>query len=259
MGLTAAASSSRSKRALSVTWPRVTPRLRASRTSPSQRANTPGSFMEGLKKRWFTERTSMLTRPPPTGPSAAPNPVMLRIISSGVSYGRTTTLSIPKLPSHAVELELPRHVESRYLRIGFLQQIAKLVRDHRRLDPNLDLEIDRAKSLRHAHAIGVHEAGVRAVFMRQRRQEPKVAARKFVQQVGLDEQLAPRLVLGTIQPGRIVPGNRPSIHVHSAPEPAAQRNRARGGALFSHDRALAYVLGAERRRREQCGRPTLDD
>jgi hypothetical protein len=36
--------------------------------------------MEGLKNRWFTDRTSTNTLDAPTMPSAAPNPVMLRIM-----------------------------------------------------------------------------------------------------------------------------------------------------------------------------------
>src|SRR4051812_12769019 len=112
--------------------------------------------MDGLKKRWFTERTSTLTRPPPTSPSAAPNPVMLRIISSRVSYARATTLSIrravgppparpsvPELPAHAVELHLPRHEEARHLGVPLLKQVPELVRHHRRLDPDLQLEVER--------------------------------------------------------------------------------------------------------------------
>jgi hypothetical protein len=39
---------------------------------------------------------------------AAPNPVMLRIMASRASYGATTILSIPKVPSDAVKRGLPR-------------------------------------------------------------------------------------------------------------------------------------------------------
>src|SRR5215203_5824865 len=96
--------------------------------------------MDGLKKRWFTDRTSTLTRPLPTTPSAAPNPVMLRIISSSVSYGTATRLSIPEIPSHAVELRLPRHLESWNQHVPLLKQVAELVRDDRGLDADLEPE-----------------------------------------------------------------------------------------------------------------------
>jgi hypothetical protein len=39
--------------------------------------------MLGLKKRWLTVRTSMLTPAVPTLPSADPNPVMLDIMNYG--------------------------------------------------------------------------------------------------------------------------------------------------------------------------------
>src|SRR3954469_18347880 len=112
--------------------------------------------MDGLKKRWFTERTSTLTRPPPTNPSAAPNPVMLRIISSGLSYGATTTLSIPEIPSHPVELRLARHQEAPDQAVPLLEHVAELIGDDRRLDPNLQPE-GHDPRVRHAQQVAVEQ------------------------------------------------------------------------------------------------------
>src|SRR5260221_443052 len=147
-------STSRSNRANSVTWPRETPRRMASRTSPSHRASTPGSLMDGLKNRWLTERTSTLTRPLPTSPSAAPKPVMLRIISSRVSYDAATILSIPEIPSHAVELRLARKVVTGNLRVSLLKQVPELVGDDRRLHADFQLERDEPISGPGANGIG---------------------------------------------------------------------------------------------------------
>src|SRR3981189_324259 len=175
---------SRSNRALTVTCPRVTPRRRASRTSPSSRASAPGSLMDGLKKRWFTERTSTLTRPPPTSPSAAPNPVMLRIISSSVSYGHTRRLSIPEVPPYTIELHLPRQEEAWHLGIVLLQQVAELIRHDGRLNPDLELERDGAVPKGGAYGVvRLPEVRVASVLVRQRGQQPEVSARKAVQQV----------------------------------------------------------------------------
>src|SRR5690242_14035073 len=66
---------------------------RTSRTSPSQRDMAPESLMLELKKRWFTVRSSTVTRCAPKRPVAAPNPVMLRIMDNLLSYGATMTLS----------------------------------------------------------------------------------------------------------------------------------------------------------------------
>src|SRR2546423_326085 len=128
-------------RATSVTWPRLTPRRSASRTSPSHRANSDGSLIEGLKKRWLTDRTSTATRVPPTSPSAAPNPVMLRIIDKRVSYALTTTLSIPELPAHAVELVQSRHQVARHELVRHTLDVPELIGQHRAHDPYFEMEV----------------------------------------------------------------------------------------------------------------------
>src|SRR5690242_4381582 len=159
--------------------------------------------MDGLKKRWFTERSSTLTRPPPTSPSAAPNPVMLRIISSRVSYGCTTTLSIrcppgrrpqparasvPEIPSHAVELPLARHEEARHLLILLLQEIAELIRDDGCLDTDLEAERQQPVVAGAPQGVGGSEAHRAPVFMGERREQPEVSAGESVEQVRLDVQ-----------------------------------------------------------------------
>src|SRR4030095_11689633 len=84
----------RSIRADMVTCPREILRRSASRTSGSQRDRSLGSLMLGEKNRWLPVLSATLTREAPTTPSAAPKPVMLRIIDSRASYELTTTLSI---------------------------------------------------------------------------------------------------------------------------------------------------------------------
>src|ERR1043166_745980 len=91
-----------------------------SRTSPSQRASSDGSLTDGLKKRWLTARISTETRDSPTSPSAAPKPVMLRIMAGKL---------IPELPSHAVEVCLTRHQETRHLLVSLAEHVAELPRD----------------------------------------------------------------------------------------------------------------------------------
>src|SRR5690606_16509470 len=72
-----------------------------------------GSRMVALKNRWLTERSSTATRAVPTTPSAAPNPVMLRITCKLASYGMTTILSISvrEVPANAIVVDRPRHRE----------------------------------------------------------------------------------------------------------------------------------------------------
>src|SRR5688500_14399358 len=192
--------------------------------------------MDGLKNRWFTERTSTLTRPPPTTPSAAPNPVMLRIISSGVSYGGATRLSIPEIPSDTVELRLARHLESGDQRVPLLKHVAELVRHDRGRDADLDPEREGADVIRgHGRVARQREAYARPVFVRQRRQEAEVSSREAIQQVGLDVQLGAGLVLRTVVAAAVAPGDAPRVRVERLEQPAADGDRLRRRfALGSH-------------------------
>src|ERR1700712_1581977 len=95
-------------RAVAVTCPRATPFRSCSRSSPSHCESAPGSLMLGLKKRWFTVRSSSVTCGDPMGPAAAPKPVMLRIMWNRVSYDATTSLSIPEGPANAIDDALRR-------------------------------------------------------------------------------------------------------------------------------------------------------
>src|SRR3982750_3123711 len=98
----------RSVRADNVTCPRAIRLRSASRTSGSQRDRSLGSLMLGEKNRWLTVLSSTLTRDPPTTPSAAPKPVMLRIIDNRASYELATTLSIEEVPSDSVVIDRAR-------------------------------------------------------------------------------------------------------------------------------------------------------
>src|SRR5688572_7061701 len=80
----------------------------------------------------------MATRALPTWPSAAPNPVMLRIMRDRLSYGTTTTLSIPEVPTHTVELRLSGHQIARNCRVILDQKIPVLIGEHCVEDANLD-------------------------------------------------------------------------------------------------------------------------
>src|SRR3978361_1871452 len=71
--------------------------------------------MLGLKKRWFTVRSSSVTCCDPMGPAAAPKPVMLRIMWNRVSYDATTSLSIPEGPANTVQDALRRLRKARHL------------------------------------------------------------------------------------------------------------------------------------------------
>src|ERR1051326_7937750 len=64
-------------RTWTATWPRSNSRRSRSRSSRSNPARSAGSLAARLKCRWLTERISTRSVPPATGPSAAPNPVML--------------------------------------------------------------------------------------------------------------------------------------------------------------------------------------
>src|SRR5688572_29406353 len=220
--------------------------------------------MDGLKKRWFTERTSTLTRPPPTTPSAAPNPVMLRIISSSVSYGGTTRLSIPEIPSDTGELCLSRHLKAGYQRVPLLEQIAELVRDDRGRDSDLDPEGEGADVIRSRRRVArQREAYARSVFVRERRQEAEVSPGEAIQQVGLDVQLGAGLVARTVVATTIRPGDAPRIRMKRLEQPAADRDRARRGfALGSHgsadDAVLDQLHWREQRRRATPDQPTAD-
>src|SRR5688500_9852118 len=128
----------RSVRAETVTCPRAIRRRSASRTSGSHRASSLGSLMLGEKNRWLTVRSSTLTRDPPTAPSAAPNPVMLRIMNSRASYELTTTLSIEEVPAHAVVVGQPRHLKAGNHRVDLARHIAVLPRNRSIVEPQLE-------------------------------------------------------------------------------------------------------------------------
>src|SRR5450432_2398087 len=119
-------------RAVAVTCPRATPLRSCSRSSPSHCESAPGSLMLGLKKRWFTVRSSSVTCCDPMGPAAAPKPVMLRIMWNRVSYDATTSLSIPERPANAVFEALRR------------QEIALHLLHVRRRNTRVRVEVDRA-------------------------------------------------------------------------------------------------------------------
>src|SRR5215213_11489728 len=188
-----------------------------------------GSLMDGLKKRWFTERTSTLTRPPPTTPSAEPNPVMLRIISSQLSYGVATRLSIPEIPSHTVELGLPRQIISGDELVPLLKHVAELIRHHRRLHSDLQAEGDGAHVSRGDQvAVGERKPHGRAVLVRKGREQPEVAAGEAVQEVGLDVQLTARLISRPIQSSGVVPRDPPRVGVKRLEQSAPHGSGARG-------------------------------
>src|SRR5687767_10585550 len=91
---------------------------------------------------------------PATTPSAAPNPVMLRIIGNRASYGATRTLSIREGPSHAVQVRLPRTQEAGNLLRVLPSEIAQLPVDHRVGDADLELRRDRV-----VHELPLQRAG----------------------------------------------------------------------------------------------------
>src|SRR5687768_22041 len=98
----------------------------SSRTSPSQRENAPGSLRLGLKKRWFSAPTPNTMRRPATRPSAAPNPVILRIIGNRASSAAARTLSMPELAADTVQVALPRHLVTRYDLVDLTYHVAEL-------------------------------------------------------------------------------------------------------------------------------------
>src|SRR5438105_3949788 len=138
----ATGAATRSARVESVTCPRAILLRKASRTSPSQHARSGGSLMLGLKNRWLTVRTSTLTRVPPIIPSAVPYPVILRIMDNLANYCRTRTSSIEKVPSHAVEIDRARIVESGDLLVRIAERVTELPRQHRVEQPNFEQRRD---------------------------------------------------------------------------------------------------------------------
>src|SRR5690606_5348712 len=105
---------SRSAFTVTLTWPRAILRRRRSRISPSQRWKDDGTLKLGLKNLWLTVRISTVTLVFPTTPSAAPNPVMLRIIAKPLNIGAAIVLSIPEAPPDPIQNgrtrhEVPRH------------------------------------------------------------------------------------------------------------------------------------------------------
>src|SRR5436190_20295472 len=211
--------------------------------------------MDGLKKRWFTERTSTLTRPPPTTPSAAPNPVMLRIISSGLSYGTTTRLSIPEIPSHAIELRLTRHLEARNQPVPLLEHVTELIGHDCRLNADLQSEGDDA-NIGDADQVPIEEREPNrgAVVVSQRSEEAEVSPRESIEEVRLDVQLAPRLVARTKDSRRVAPRESPGIGVERLVQATPHTDQSPGRlALGPHPRsrrrAGQQVVGSEQRRR----------
>src|SRR5688572_3791245 len=183
-------------RAMSVTWPRAIDRLSASRTSPSHRDSSEGSFRLGLKKRWLTVRSSTLTRAAPTSPAAAPNPVMLRIMASRASYGAATTLSIPEVPSHAVQGRLARQaVAGHELRRPLPDRIALSPEDHGVHDPDLDQRAQLMAAEGDLRSGRGREGDAVPVIVSRRDQRAELPARKLLQPAGSNVDLRANLHL----------------------------------------------------------------
>src|SRR6266550_4892522 len=136
--MTGPATTSRSTLAVKVTWPRAILWRSSSRISPSHRAKAEGSLRLGLKNLWLTVLISTLARASPMSPSAEPNPVMLDIMWSGLSYGAPMSLSIPKIPSDTVDREHARHLEPRNHLVLVGEDVPLLVAHDRTQDADLE-------------------------------------------------------------------------------------------------------------------------
>src|SRR5688572_11233992 len=175
--------------------PRAIRRRSASRTSGSHRERSPGSLMLGEKKRWLTVLSSTLTREPPTTPSAAPKPVMLRIMNSRASYELATTLSIEEVPAHAVVVRQSRHLEPGHDGVDLAENISILPRDRRVIEPQLEQsrhrlvlrrEVGRGRRLAREPHLGT-------VLVSHRQEDVEIPLRKLAQPARIEKQLAPYL------------------------------------------------------------------
>src|SRR5687768_7929492 len=198
----------------------------SSRTSPSQRENAPGSLRLGLKKRWFTDRISTPMRKSPTRPSAAPNPVMLRIIGNRASYGAASTLSIPELPADTVQVALPRHLVTRYDLVELTYHVAELPEGNGAHQPDLELSGENAAGRRNLERIAPRKEDFRPVVVTNRGEDSEVPTRKAADPVRLQVQIASRLPLGTVGT-RLLPVDANQVRVERVPDaPASAREDA---------------------------------
>src|SRR5687768_8356358 len=203
--MTGPSEEARSTLAVRVTCPRGIFWRRRSRISPSHRANAAGSLRFGLKNRWFTVRISTLARAPPTSPSAAPNPVMLDIMWSGLSYDAAMSLSIPKFPSDAVDREHSRHLESRNDLVLVRENIPLLVADHGAYDPHLQKRRDCLCRCEAQVARVSREDHMATVLVDSGNSELEVASRKPRYEVVREVDLGTALVFWLVNGGRIPP------------------------------------------------------
>src|SRR5829696_91777 len=214
----------RSTCALSVTWPRPSRRRSASRTSFSQRANEGGSLSEGLKNRWLTDRSSTVTRAPATSPSAAPYPVMLRIMGNRLSYGATRRLSIPEAPPHTVVLRLPRHQVAGGLPVDLTQQVAVLVCDDRVEEADLDDARQRSKPVRAPEASrAARKERRRLILVHERDEQAEIPSREALRQRRREIDLAARLILRPVE-ARAVPPHGIGVGADRPVEPSTELN-----------------------------------
>src|SRR5688572_2643766 len=208
-------------RAMSVTWPRAIDRLSASRTSPSHRDSSEGSFRLGLKKRWLTVRSSTLTRAAPTNPAAAPNPVMLRIMASRASYDAATTLSIPEVPSHTVDRRLARHGKARNELVRPLSDRVTLPPEQHRIDePDLDQGVQLMAARRDRGTRRPLKRDAITVVMAHGEQRAEMPARELLQPPRSDVHLRSNLHQRTV--GSLpLPAEREDVGVNRPPHPSA--------------------------------------
>src|SRR5688572_15811258 len=227
-------------RATSVTCPRAIARRRVSRTSPSHRDSSEGSFRLGLKKRWLTVRSSTLTRAAPTSPAAAPNPVMLRIMASRASYGAATTLSIPELPSHTVQGRLARQAVAGYeLGRPLPDRIALSPEEYGINEADLDEGAQLMAAERDERSGRPREGDAVPVVVAHGDQGAELAARKLLQPARSHVDLRANLHLRPVE--RLpLPTKREDIGVNGSPNASSDAAEPRSGAplVVPHERRI---------------------
>src|SRR3954471_9945187 len=135
-------------------------------------------------------------------------------------------LSIPEIPSDAVDSEHPGHLEAGHDVVLISENIALLVADYRAHDPNLEQRGNRLGRFRPNIGVGGRKRYVRAVLVDARDAELEVAPRESAREGAPVADLGATLIFGCVGVFRR-PMLEPGVDSEAAANRTANRSRPR--------------------------------
>src|SRR5687767_904648 len=146
---------------------------------------------------------------------------MLRIMRDRVSYGTTTTLSIPEVPSHAVILRLSGHLITGKGNEVLNKKIPILIGQDRLENADLDQSRPQAVPTRPFVAGRRWKERMRAILVDDRGEQPEVPAREPTRERRCNVDLTARLIPGAQKAVVVLPLYADDVGEKGAPNAPA--------------------------------------